>query len=51
MQKREAQALYVAFAASSAPEVAAVVRRIFDRRMRFLVQPFLELGFRLSCIG
>jgi AcrR family transcriptional regulator len=46
MQERQAHALYVAFAASPAPDVAAVIRRIFDRRLRFLIESFREIGFR-----
>src|SRR5258706_34187 len=37
MQKREAHALYVALALSSDAAVAAVVRRVSERRLKFLV--------------
>ena len=44
MQKREAHALYVALALSSDPEVAAAVRRVSQRRLRFLVDSYRQLG-------
>ena len=45
MEKREAHALYVTLSGSSVPEVAAALRRISDRRLRFLVDAYRALGF------
>jgi len=45
MEKRQAHALYVALSASDAPNVAAALRRINERRLRFLLDAYRELGF------
>jgi AcrR family transcriptional regulator len=44
MEKRHAHALYVALASSAVAEVTATIRRISDRRLRFLVEAYVELG-------
>ena len=48
MQKREAHALYVALALSSDADVAAAVRRVSERRLRFLVDSYRQLGLVAS---
>ena len=45
MERREAHALFVTLSGSSIREVAAALRRISDRRLRFLVDAYRELGF------
>jgi AcrR family transcriptional regulator len=45
MERREAHSLYVTLSGSSIREVAATLRRISDRRLRFLVDAYRELGF------
>lgn len=44
MEKRDAHALYMALASLADPEVGHVVRRISDRRVRFLVEAYEDLG-------
>jgi AcrR family transcriptional regulator len=44
MQKREAHALYVALALSADAAVGAVVRRVSERRLKFLVDSYRQLG-------
>jgi hypothetical protein len=44
MQKREAHALYVALALSSDTAVVAAVRRVSQRRLKFLVDSYRQLG-------
>ena len=46
MEKRQAHALYVALSASDAPNVAAALRRINERRLRFLLDAYRELSFK-----
>src|SRR5258707_15650893 len=48
MQKREAHALYVALALSPDAAVAAVVRRVSERRLKFLVDSYRQLGLRAA---
>src|SRR5438067_1929290 len=48
MQKREAHALYVALALSSAPAVVAAVRRVSERRLRLLIDSYRQLGLVAS---
>ena len=45
MEKREAHALYVTLSGSSVPKVAETLRRISDRRLQFLVDAYIALGF------
>ncbi len=45
MERREAHALFVTLSGSSDPQVAAALRRISDRRLRFLVDSYQALGF------
>ncbi|MDP9191958.1 MAG: TetR/AcrR family transcriptional regulator [Acidobacteriota bacterium] len=45
MEKREAHALYVTLSVSSVPAVAETLRRLSDRRLQFLVDAYLALGF------
>lgn len=44
MKSHEAHALYVALSPSSDPAVAAILRRINDRRLQLLIDSFRELG-------
>jgi AcrR family transcriptional regulator len=44
MEKRDAHALFVTLSGSSVPEVAAALRRMSDRRLRFLVDAYRALG-------
>ncbi len=44
MESRDAHALYVALAGSAVPEAATILRRIFDRRLKFLVESYRQLG-------
>jgi len=46
MEERAAHALYVALSAAPDPEVSAAIRRISDRRIRFLVEAYQDLGLR-----
>jgi AcrR family transcriptional regulator len=43
MEKTEAHALYIAM--STVPEAAPIVRSISDRRLKFLIDSYRELGF------
>jgi|SRR6185436_10513456 len=45
MQAPRAQALFVALSGSSMPPVSAAIRRMSDRRIRFLEEAYGELGF------
>jgi len=45
MQSPRAQALFVALSGSSMPTVSAAIRRMSDRRIRFLRDAYGELGF------
>jgi AcrR family transcriptional regulator len=45
MQASQAQALFVALSGSSIPLVSAAIRRMSARRIRFLRDAYLELGF------
>ena len=44
MKSHQAHALYMALSPSADPAVAAILRRIHDRRVRFLVDAFREIG-------
>jgi AcrR family transcriptional regulator len=46
MERTEAHGLYVALAASTAPHVAHVVRRISNRRLKFLIESYTEAGLK-----
>lgn len=46
MEKQQAHALYIAL--SPVPDVAASIRRITDRRIRFLVDAYEEIGLSRS---
>ena len=45
MKASQAQALFVALSGSSMPKVSAAIRRVSDRRIRFLRDAYRELGF------
>jgi AcrR family transcriptional regulator len=45
MERRAAHALYVTLSGSSVAEVAATLRRISDRRLKFLIEAYQALGF------
>ena len=45
MHAPQAQALFVALGGSSIPMVTAAIRRVSDRRIRFLAAAYAELGF------
>jgi len=45
MQSPQAQALFLALSGSSMPMVSAAIRRMSDRRIRFLGDAYGELGF------
>lgn len=45
MQSTQAQALFVALTGSSMPLVSAAIRRMSERRIRFLQEAYGELGF------
>jgi AcrR family transcriptional regulator len=45
MEKREAHALYVTLSGSTIPVVAETLRRLSDRRLQFLLDAYLALGF------
>jgi AcrR family transcriptional regulator len=44
MERREAHALYLALSATASPEAVALIRRISERRLRFLVESYREAG-------
>ncbi len=44
MEQREAHALYVALASSAVPQAARIIRRISNRRLRFLIESYAEAG-------
>ncbi len=44
MEQREAHALYVALASSAVPHAARIIRRISNRRLRFLIESYAEAG-------
>lgn len=44
MQRRQGQALFISLSGSAVAEVSAAIRRISERRVRFLVEAFRELG-------
>jgi AcrR family transcriptional regulator len=44
MKSHQAHALYVALSPSADPAAASILRRIHDRRLRFLVEAFREIG-------
>ena len=48
MEKQQAHALYVALAGSSDAQVAASIRRISDRRLKFLVDAYRQLGLNAA---
>jgi AcrR family transcriptional regulator len=43
-EQREAHALYVALASSAVPQAARIIRRISNRRLRFLIESYAEAG-------
>jgi len=45
MKAHQAHALYMALSPPANAEVGAILRRIHDRRLRFLVEAFREIGF------
>ena len=45
MEATRAQGLFVALSGSSIAEVTASIRRVSDRRIRFLAEAYRELGF------
>lgn len=45
LRASQAQALFVALAGSSMPQVSAAIRRVSDRRIAFLRDTYEELGF------
>jgi len=45
MEATRAQALFVALSGSSLPAVSAAIRRMSERRVRFLKKAYAELGF------
>jgi len=44
MERTEAHGLYVALAASTIPYAAPVIRRISNRRLKFLIESYVEAG-------
>jgi AcrR family transcriptional regulator len=46
MEQREAHGLYIALASSAAPQAARIIRRISNRRLRFLIESYAEAGLK-----
>lgn len=46
MEEREAHALYVALSSSTLPQASRIIRRISNRRLRFLIESYTEAGLK-----
>jgi AcrR family transcriptional regulator len=46
MEQREAHGLYVALSSSNVPHAAPVIRRISNRRLKFLIESYTEAGLK-----
>src|SRR5258708_2592800 len=46
MEQREARGLYVNLASSTVPYAAPVIRRISNRRLKFLIESYAEAGLK-----
>jgi AcrR family transcriptional regulator len=46
MEQREAHGLYVALSSSTVPHAAPVIRRISNRRLKFLIESYAEAGLK-----
>jgi len=46
MEQREAHGLYVALASSAVPQATRIIRRISNRRLRFLIESYAEAGLK-----
>jgi AcrR family transcriptional regulator len=46
MEQREAHGLYVALSSSTVPHAAPLIRRISNRRLKFLIDSYVEAGLK-----
>lgn len=46
MEQRQAHGLYIALSSSTVPQAAAVIRRISNRRLKFLIESYTEAGLK-----
>jgi AcrR family transcriptional regulator len=46
MEQREAHGLYLALASSAVPQAARAIRRISNRRLKFLIESYAEAGLK-----